>query len=66
MEVFTRIFDSTMGRIVDGADGAMSDFTKLITNGECTYLAAQLLMSSLVHECPGGMNLVKVGVVVSG
>ena len=60
MEVFIRVFDSTMGRIVDGVSGALPDFTKLVTNGECTYLAAQMVLSSLVYDYPGGMNLVKV------
>lgn len=60
MEVFIRVFDSTTGRIMDGVSGALSDFTKLVTNGECTYLAAQMILCSLVHDYPGGMNLVKV------
>ncbi|GAU94326.1 hypothetical protein RvY_06118 [Ramazzottius varieornatus] len=65
MEVFARVFDAAFGRVVDEGEAALPEFSKLITTGECTYLAAQLAMNSLVPETSRdaphlGMNLVKI------
>lgn len=60
MEVYTRVFDSAIGRIIDSGEGGMADFINLITNTECTHLAAQLVMTSLVHDSSAGVNLIKV------
>ncbi|XP_055333634.1 negative elongation factor D-like [Paramacrobiotus metropolitanus] len=59
-DVFTRVFDSAMGRLIDRQENALLDFARLVANGESTFLVAQLVMYSLAYEAPGGLNLMRI------